>query len=153
MTADNAAGQAANAVFNIVGPPQLAINKTVATTHNPAELGDVVTYTLTLSNNGSGPATGVMITDVLPTAVTFGGFAQQNGATFSNGAVLWSGSLTAGASATVVFTATVKNDRNLYGTDVTNTVQFTSGNGGSGSANTAFAIVQRYFIYMPLIQR
>jgi hypothetical protein len=113
----------------------------------------VVTYTLTLSNTGDGTANTILITDVLPTAVTFGGFVQQNGATFSSGAITWSGSLNAGASTTVVFTATVKNDQSLYGTDVMNTVQFTSGNGGSGSADIAFAIVKHYFIYMPLIQR
>ena len=88
-----------------------------------------------------------------PLAVNFGGFVQQNSATFSSGAITWSGSLNANAAATVVFTATVKNDQSLYGTNITNTVQFTSGNGGGGSANIAFAVVKRYFIYMPLIQR
>ncbi len=136
-----------------VTAPQLDIVKTVATANAEVELGEVVTYTFTLSNTGDGTANTILITDVLPTAVTFGGFVQQNGATFSSGTVAWSGSLNAGASATVVFTATVANNPALYGTDVMNTVQFTSGNAGSGSANIAFAIVKHYFIYMPLIQR
>ena len=121
--------------------------------HSPVDLGEIVTYTFTLSNSGNGTATGVLITDVLPIAVNFGGFVQQNGAAYSSGAITWSGSLNANAAATVVFTATVKNDQSLYGTNITNTVQFTSGNGGGGSANIAFAVVKRYFIYMPLIQR
>jgi uncharacterized repeat protein (TIGR01451 family) len=136
-----------------VTAPQLAIYKSVATAHDPAELGDVVTYTLTLSNTGDGVATNVLITDVLPSALNFGGFVQQNGATFASDAITWSGSLNASAAATIVFTATVKNDQTLYGTDVLNTVQFTSGNNGSGSAYIAFAVVKRYFTYLPLIKR
>jgi len=136
-----------------VTAPQLSIAKTVATAHPVVNLGEIVTYTFTLSNSGNGAATGILITDVLPTAVNFGGFVQQNSATFSSGAITWSGSLNAGTAATVIFTATVKNDQSLYGTDVMNTVQYTSGNGGSSSANIAFAVVKRYFIYMPLIQR
>jgi uncharacterized repeat protein (TIGR01451 family) len=136
-----------------VTAPQLSITKTVATAHPTVDLGEVVTYTFSLSNTGSGAATGVIITDVLPTAVNFGGFVQQNGAAYGSGAITWSGSLNAGASATVIFTATVKTDRALHGTNVSNSVQFTSGNDGSGSANAAFAIVNRYFIYLPFIKR
>ena len=136
-----------------VTAPQLTINKAVATAHPVVNLGEIVTYTFTLSNSGNGAATGMLITDVLPTAVNFGGFVQQNSATFGSGAITWSGSLNAGTAATVIFTTTVKNDQSLYDTDVMNTVQYTSGNGGSGSANIAFAVVKRYFIYMPLIQR
>jgi hypothetical protein len=47
----------------------------------------------------------------------------------------------------------VSNDQSLYGIDMRNTVQFTSGNGGSGSAYIAFAVVKRYFTYLPLIKR
>ena len=95
----------------------------------------------------------MLITDVLPTAVTFGGFVQQNGAVYGSGAITWSGSLNAGVSATVIFTATVKNNRSLYGTNVSNTVQFTSGNDGSGSTSAAFDLVKRYFTYLPFIKR
>jgi uncharacterized repeat protein (TIGR01451 family) len=136
-----------------VTAPQLAIDKAVATTHVLAELGEVVTYTLTLSNTGSGTATGMLIIDVLPSALNFGGFMQQNGAMYSGGAITWNGSPNASASVTIVFTATVKDDRFLYGTDVLNTVQFTSSNGGNGSAYIAFSVVKRYFTYLPLIKR
>jgi hypothetical protein len=108
---------------------------------------------LALSNTGDAAATSVLITDVLPAAVNFGGFVQQNGAAYGSGAITWSGSVNAGTAATIIFTVTVKNDQTLYGTDVMNTVQFTSGNGGSGSANIAFAVVKHYFTYLPLIKR
>jgi uncharacterized repeat protein (TIGR01451 family) len=136
-----------------VTAPQLDINKAVETANPEVELGEVVTYTFTLSNTGDGAATGVLITDVLPAGVDFGGFVQQNGAAYGSGVITWSGTLNAGASATVIFTATVKNDRTLHGTDILNTVQFTADNGGSGSDSAAFAVVKRYFIYMSLIQR
>jgi uncharacterized repeat protein (TIGR01451 family) len=136
-----------------VTAPQLSIIKTVATAHPMVDLGEVVTYTFTLSNTGDGAAASVLITDVVPAAVTFGGFVQQNGAVYGSGAITWSGSLNVSASATVIFTATVKTDRALHGTNVSNTVQFTSGNDGSGSATAPFAIVNRYFTYLPFIRR
>ena len=136
-----------------VTAPQLAIAKAVETANSEVDLGEVVTYTLTLSNTGDGTAAGIMITDVLPSAISFGGFVQQNGAAYGSGTITWNGSLNASASNTIIFTATVNNDRFLHGTDVLNTAQFTSGNGGSGSDSIAFAVVKRYFLYLPLIQR
>jgi uncharacterized repeat protein (TIGR01451 family) len=136
-----------------VTAPQLAIEKVVETANAEVNLGEVVTYTFTLSNTGDGTAMSVLITDVLPAGVTFGGFVQQNSAVYGSGAITWSGTLNAGASATVIFTATVKNDRTLHGTDILNTVQFTADNGGSGSDSAAFAVIKRYFLYLPLIQR
>jgi uncharacterized repeat protein (TIGR01451 family) len=67
--------------------PQLAIDKAVATTHNPVEQGEVVTYILALSNTGSGTATSILITDALPNAVSFGGFVEQNGAAYDSGTI------------------------------------------------------------------
>jgi uncharacterized repeat protein (TIGR01451 family) len=136
-----------------VTAPQLAFAKGVEKPASEMQLGDVVTYTLELSNSGDGAATGVLITDVLPVEINFGGFVQPNGAVESGGTVTWSGSLNAGVTATVVFTATVGDHRAFYGRTVTNTAQFTSDNGGSDSAEAAFQIVKRYFIFAPLIRR
>ena len=133
--------------------PQLAFSKSVEKPASEMQLGDVVTYTLELSNSGDGAATGVLITDVLPVEVTFGGFVQQGGAVETSGAVTWGGSLNVGVTATVVFTATVGDQRAFYGRMVTNTAQFTSDNGGSDSAEAEFQIVNRYFILLPLVQR
>ncbi len=136
-----------------VTAPQLAFAKSVEKPASEMQPGDVVTYTLELSNSGDGTATGVLITDVLPVEITFGGFVQQNGAVETSGTITWSGALNVGVTATIVFTATVGDQRAFYGRMVTNTAQFTSDNGGSDSAEAEFQIVNRYFILLPLVQR
>ncbi len=136
-----------------VTAPQLSFAKNVEKPQTEMQLGDVVTYTLDLSNSGNGVANGVLITDVLPAEVTFGGFVQQSGAAYASGAVTWSGQVNAGVSTTIIFTATVGNQRAFYGRTVTNTAQFTSGNGGSDSAEAAFQIVKRYFVFAPIVKR
>lgn len=133
--------------------PQLALTKSVDKPASEMKPGDVVTYTIELGNSGDGAASGILITDVLPVEVTFGGFVQQNGAAYASGTVTWGGSLNAGATATVVFTATVGDNRAFYGRTVTNTAQFTSDNGGSDSAEAVFQIVKRYFIFAPIVRR
>ncbi|MBI5567951.1 MAG: DUF11 domain-containing protein [Chloroflexi bacterium] len=134
--------------------PQLSFAKSFV--DKPAgemQLGEVVTYTLGLSNSGDGVATGVLITDALPVEVTFGGFVQQGGAAHAGGTVTWSGSLNAGITATVIFTATVGDQREYYGRTVTNIAQFTSDNGGGDSAEAEFQIVKRYFLFAPIVRR
>lgn len=133
--------------------PQLAFAKSIDKSASEMQLGDVVTYTLDLNNSGDGAANGVLITDVLPVEVTFGGFVQQNGAAYADGTVTWGGTLDANLTATVIFTATVGNQRAFYGRTVTNTAQFTSSNGGSDSAEAVFQIVKRYFIFAPIVRR
>ncbi len=135
-----------------VTAPQLAIIKGVAKPASEMQLGEVVTYTIELNNSGDGTATGVLITDVLPAEVTFGGFVQQNGAVYAGGAVTWSGSVNAGVTVTVIFTATVGDQRAFYGRTVTNTAQFTSANGGADSAEATFQIVRRYFLFAPIVR-
>lgn len=136
-----------------VTAPQLTMAKGVAKPASEMQLGEVVTYTIELNNSGDGTATGVLITDVLPAEVTFGGFVQQNGAAYAGGVVTWSGSVNAGVTVTVIFTATVGDQRAFYGRTVTNTAQFTSANGGADSAEATFQIVRRYFLFAPIVRR
>jgi uncharacterized repeat protein (TIGR01451 family) len=49
--------------------PDLAVTKTVDNTH--PNVGDVITYTVTLANLGPDPAAGVTVEDVLPAGVKF----------------------------------------------------------------------------------
>jgi uncharacterized repeat protein (TIGR01451 family) len=61
-----------------------------------------------------------MLTDVLPAAVTFGGWVEQPaGAAFAAGKVTWSG--TVSGEVRLVFTATLANDPALFGSIVLNT--------------------------------
>ena len=66
------------AIFELL-PPGLNITKSV-TPNSDVALGSVVTYTISLMNNGTALAQGVVLTDVLPTGLTFGGWIVDNGA-------------------------------------------------------------------------
>ncbi len=70
--------------------------------------GDVVTFTLTVSNAGPGNATGVEVTDPVPDG--FEGITNiSNGGTLSGNTVVWSGlSIAAGASQSLSFDATLR---------------------------------------------
>jgi len=69
--------------------------------------GDVITFTLTVTNNGPGSATGIEVTDVLPAGLNYNSYTSTQG-TFSNTTGLWVvGSLASGASASLTISATV----------------------------------------------
>src|SRR5262249_50330926 len=83
----------------------LAVTKTV---DNPRpNVGDVVTFTVTLTNNGPDVATSVAVRDVLPADVTFAPAAPSRG-TFGQANGVWSlANLASGATATLVIKARV----------------------------------------------
>lgn len=57
------------------GPDDLTIDKTVTLTNDPAQPGDLITYTLFITNSGTATATDVVITDTLPSEVDGDDFA------------------------------------------------------------------------------
>jgi uncharacterized repeat protein (TIGR01451 family) len=125
--------------------PNLAITKTVKPNKSEVPLGDVVTYIVTIANDGDTKATGVVITDRMPSAITFGGYVSNPGGTAqlpnpSDDTITWTYPVDSGAHYTFSFTATVTTNTTYYGAEVTNTVAFTSDNAGSGSAEATFAI-------------
>jgi len=69
----------------VLSEPVLELDKTAPATHfNP---GDPVLYTIDYKNVGTGDATDVIITDTLPSDVTF--FYATHGGTLSGGVVTW----------------------------------------------------------------
>jgi uncharacterized repeat protein (TIGR01451 family) len=85
-------------------PADLALAKTADA--SPVPLGDDATFTLTVTNQGPGPATGVVVTDTLPVGLDY--VSDDCGATVAPPLVTWNvGALAAGASASCAITATV----------------------------------------------
>ena len=104
-----------------------------------AIVGEVLTYTITLTNTNAITATGALVTDTLPSAVTFGGLVS-GGATYSGtlNAVLWSGDVVSGTAQTIVYTVTVKSNV-ANGTIIANTADINNGLGNiftTAAANT-----------------
>jgi uncharacterized repeat protein (TIGR01451 family) len=79
---------------------------------DPVTAGDNLTYTLYLSNDGNGTATGVTVTDTLPPEVTYLTYNTLTGsANHSAGTITWNvGNLTAHAHATLDIKVNVKPD-------------------------------------------
>jgi large repetitive protein len=71
------------------------------------DVGDTVTYSLTVANAGPDDATGVVVEDALPAAVTFIEQTGGTGTLSADGATWTVGDVDAGGSATVTFTASV----------------------------------------------
>jgi uncharacterized repeat protein (TIGR01451 family) len=84
---------------------ELALTKTVS--NATPNVGDQITFTVTLTNNGPQAATGVTVTDLLPAGLTFVSAAPSQG-TYTSGTGVWNvGTIASGASTTLVITATV----------------------------------------------
>lgn len=122
------------------GFPALTVTKSVDPTTD-VEVGDIVTYTITLSNAGSGVARGVVMTDVLPMYVEPGGWVYQGSATILLTQTLTWGpwDVAADTEVTYIFTATAiaQSDQ-----PVVNTVEFTSENAGAGDDEAAFEMAE-----------
>lgn len=101
--------------------------------------GGMITYNITLTNNGSADATGLVLTDTVPThTVLVPGSESASGTAEENGGVLtFSGSVPAGGGVfTATFAVTV-NSPLANGTPINNTASFTASQAGVvGQSNT-----------------
>jgi len=110
----------AEAEPNSVAPlADLSLTKDVSDT--TPTVGDTVTFTLTLTNDGPSDATGVQVTDTLPTGYTFVSANASLGSYDDNTGVWDVGTVAANGDATLELTATV----NASG-DYTNTAEVTA---------------------------
>lgn len=130
----------------------LGLTKSVST---PAVIlpGSLVTYTLVLSNTGNSSVAQIVLTDTLPTEVSFKAFVTANGATQSNGVVSWKGDLAAGQTVTIIFTAITGQDKTYYGRQVTNTAYVAGDKATSTSSSVSFTFksLVEYKIFLPLL--
>jgi len=91
------------------GSPDLALQKTGPTNAAP---GDIITYNLSYTNRAisTNTAIGVQVSDILPTAVTYVGGSNTNGAVVGN-TVFWDiGNLPVGAQGVVSYQVQVNAD-------------------------------------------
>ncbi|HXU30168.1 MAG TPA: hypothetical protein VN851_06285, partial [Thermoanaerobaculia bacterium] len=112
------------------------------------EEGGTVTYSIVLTNNGSGPQAdnpGNELTDVLPASLTLVSASATSGTTATVGnTVTWNGSIPAAGSVTVTITATINAGTN--GTPIVNQASIASDSNGDGvnetnTTSNAFTIV------------
>lgn len=91
----------ANALLYVCDSLDLAVTKTAAP--DPVNVGEELLYTLEVANNGPGDATGVVLTDSLPSGVDFVSATPAGICSESAGVVSCAiGDLAAGATATVI---------------------------------------------------
>ena len=103
---------------------------------NGTEVGDQVTYTLVATNNGPDTATGVVVTDALPSNVTFVS-ATPSAGTFDAATGTWSvGDLANGGTESLQIVATIVT-ADPAGTVIDNTASITSSVADPNSANNS----------------
>jgi uncharacterized repeat protein (TIGR01451 family) len=124
-----------NSASAVVTPQQadLALTKTVNNAH--PNVGETVTFTVTLSNNGPDSATGVSVSDTLPAGLTFVSATPSQGSYDSSSGVWTIGTVTTATPLTLTITATVTSAAALTNTaTITHADQFdpdTSNNSAS----------------------
>jgi len=101
-----------------------------------------MTYSLAFGNTGTGEATNVLLTDILPADLSFiVGSATGNNVTYHNGTLTWLlGTLAPGATSTVKFQARVATGAKLYST-ISNTAAISSDEISSPVSSTATVTV------------
>ncbi len=104
----NAANQCsqAYAVFTITGTPppavQVDLSLTKTVNQKKAAIGDVISYTITVKNEGTNPATGVTVKDLMPVGVLYQTNATAFG-TYNNTTGIWTiGNIAAGQTVTLI---------------------------------------------------
>ncbi len=104
-------------------------------------VGDTVTYTVTATNNGSSDNTGVQITALLPSGLTYVSSSPDAGTTYTSSTGVWNiGAITNGSTKTLTITATVNS--NQGGNTITTTASKTASDitdptSGNNSASAA----------------
>jgi len=102
---DDPPGNNSDAFNTTVVEPDLSILK--VDNPDPVQVGSNLTYTVTVTNNGAGNATGVTMTDTLPPGVSFVSATPSQGSCTGTSTVTCNlGSLAASANATVTLVVT-----------------------------------------------
>ena len=108
ITGEDDAGNSVTATDTIAVTPAADLAVAKADAPDPVTMGNNLTYTVTITNNGLSDATGVTLTDILPVGTTFvSATATQGSCSESGGTVTCNlGSLANSATATVTIVVT-----------------------------------------------
>ncbi|MCP4542734.1 MAG: DUF11 domain-containing protein [Chloroflexi bacterium] len=116
-----------------------------------APLGGVVTCTLAVRNAGVVAATDVVMTDILPPAMTFRNWVVAGGATVTMQTVEWGPQdIAPNAAYTVSFTADITDSTSFAGQTITNTVYATAANAGPVEDSDSFS-AGLFSVYLPVV--
>jgi uncharacterized repeat protein (TIGR01451 family) len=140
-------------------PNAVTINKTVSPQVIKPDYTGVLTYTITLAND-TAVVSGIVMTDALPTLLSFGAWVTQpSGAINVGDTITWTGTITAGSPVQLVFTAQLPGPETMTllvaEGEIVNTAYLGHLDGtvilpdDSDSATTRF---YRY-IFLPLVMR
>ncbi len=151
-TADpNAVNNTDSATIEIVSPADVVGTKTNA---GDTYVGGTITYTITLTNNGSFTQldnAGSELVDVLPSTMTLVSATATSGtatATIGTNTVDWNGSLTSGASVTITVTATVNNTA-VAGATITNLASIHHDADGNGTNESTQNVSSDFVVTSP----
>ncbi|MDM8530892.1 Calx-beta domain-containing protein [Anaerolineales bacterium HSG25] len=125
-----------------LAPPVLTITKTADPILDVTYHGEV-TYTLTISNGGSGDASNAYLTDTLPISSTFSRWITQSGAVSTAGSpkqVTWNGLVTAGEYITISFVVSHHQTIGDYGDVITNAATISSTQATTVSNTATFTV-------------
>jgi len=133
-TSNNSA--TAETTVNLAPPPSADLSLTKSDSPDPVEVGQQLTYTLTVANPASSAtaASNVVVTDTLPATVTFVSAAASSGGTCSGTTTVscqWA-SLAAGGSATATIRVTPTTDA-----DLTNAASVSSSTADPNTSNNS----------------
>ena len=120
--ADSTPGDNSDSASVTVAQPDLSVTKSVD--DNTPQEGQSVTFTVTVTNSGTGDATLVTVTDLLPAGLTYFSDLPSQGSYVSGTGVWTVGTVPASGSATLQIVATV--NAGTAGTTITNTATLTS---------------------------
>ncbi len=96
---------------SLLSPELVDLALTKSLSNSAPNFGDTITYTLSLTNDGPTTATGVEVTDRLPSGVSFQNATQTSG-TYNSSTGIWNvGNVSVGSTPTLTVTATVGNTR------------------------------------------
>jgi uncharacterized repeat protein (TIGR01451 family) len=145
------------AIIVVEGAPVLEVTKSVAGGDLGAvPLDSVVTYTVAIRNSGTGLASSVVMTDPLPTGVTFGAWVAQGGGTVNLPlqTVTWGpADVAPGGAYTLVFTAQVTGSADFAGETVANVAYVGAANALGVDDSASFVVEGAQTIYLPLVMR